>query len=191
MKNLTNQLRTAGLVAAAVAVLVVLWFVTAPTPKTNSGLAIADNKQVESGLIKLANSQDASERVAAARFFAEQPPSSSTVIQALGKALSEDEDPRVRAAVASAIGKSRRKFAAENSGSLNEPQLLEIMHRAFASESDVAVRLEIVLAVGEFNHPEAAQLLSLASEDNNSSVREMAHWVKALREQRLLRSRSA
>ncbi len=189
MKRITDNLQTAGLVIVALIVVGAVW-VMLSRPSAEVSVPAANSKQMESGLLKLANSEEVSERIAAARFFGEQPPASaSTVIQALGRALNEDEDSRVRAAVAASIGNSRRKFGGENFSGLNEPQLLEIMLKAYLSEHVSSVRTEIVLAAGQFNHPEAAELISLALEDHDASVREMAQRVKIAREQRLLRVR--
>lgn len=195
MKNLSKTLRTAvPVVIALIAALAVAMFIASPGQtqnlQVNPGITHADPAVLESGLKKLTYSVTPLERADAARLFGEQPPAvSSTVIQGLGRALIYDADSRVRAAVARSIGQSRRKYA-ESLSAHNEPQLLEIMLTAYQQEIDADVRREIVRAVGEFDHADAATVINLALEDQDSSVREAAQTVKILREQRILRSRT-
>ena len=178
-------------VVLAVIALAVTMFIVGPgrtqTLQFNPGITTTEPALLESGLKKLTSSAAAIERVDAARVFGQQPPAvSSNVIQGLGRVLIYDADSRVRAAVATSIGQSRRKFGQ----SANEPQLLEILLTAYQQEIDATVRRELVRSAGEFDHADAATVINLALEDQDSSVREAAQTVKILREQRLLRSRT-
>jgi hypothetical protein len=193
MKRFGKNLQTAGLLALAAVVMTAVGFTLLsgssgkllPQPKGSVGQPFSRE------LLRLTNSNDVSERVAAARLLAEQPPCcDSNVIQAIGKALCQDEDAQVRAAIASSIGKSRRKFVDAKDGSFNEPQLLEIMLSAYLRESDASVRTEIVSAAAEFNHAEAAEIINMALDDHDSSVRETALRAKHTRDNRLQRART-
>lgn len=190
MTKNSRDLATIGLIVAAAIVVMAVWNSLLKSPGSiTTTTPVSSNHQIESGLLRLANSNIVSERVAAARFLGGLPAKSSNMIQALGKALTDDEDAQVRAAVASSIGNSRRKMSAEQSVVVNEPQMLEIMLHAYLKENDIAVRQAIVLSAAEFNNPLAGELIAMALEDHDSSVREFAHRAKVTRNARLLRLR--
>ena len=193
MNKKLNNLQTLALMVAAIATLAIGFSIV------NNHLANvqqfnphkpADSSIVESGLLTLNNSPDVSKRVAAARFFADHPLAiSSSLIQELGQVLAQDKDAQVRAAVATAIGKSHRKFAGELQDGFYEPQLLEILLAAYQNEKSAAVRIEIVRAAAEFDHADAATIINQSLEDQDSSVRETGFRVKHYREQRMTRAR--
>lgn len=150
-----------------------------------------ETKLIQAHLTMLETSAKPDERLAAARFFGERPPlAASTDLQKLGNALLHDQDSRLRGAVANSIGASRRKLELHpHVRALNEPQVLELLLLAYTSEKDAAVRREIVMAAGEFNHAEAVTLINMALEDSDPAVAEEARRTKDYREQRLLKAR--
>lgn len=194
MKNMFPNLRTAvPAVIAIIALLAMTMFIfgsgSTQSMQVNPDLTRSNSATLESGLTILSTGTSV-ERAAAARIFGEHPPAvSSTIVQGLGRALMYDGDVRVRSAVAASVGQSRRKCE-PGTRVYNEPQLLEIMLTAYQQEVDAGVRREIVRAVGEFDHADAATVINLALEDQDSSVREAAAHVKILREQRLMRART-
>lgn len=132
-------------------------------------------------------------RLNAARFIASNAASvTPDLVHQLSQPLLKDGDAAVRKEVAEAM----RQLAARHCDDSQlrpaqfEPQMLEILLAAFNRENDATVRINIVKAAGEMNHPDALLILDKAAADNNPAVREAAQGARRDRERRMLAARS-
>ncbi|MEM1320942.1 MAG: peptidylprolyl isomerase [Bacteroidota bacterium] len=76
----------------------------------------------------------------------------------LSRVFRQEDDPRIRMALAIAIGKTR------------QPQALEALKTQFAEESDYRVRCNILRALGNFAYPEVQPLVVAALKDKEQAV---------------------
>ncbi len=190
--KMINPTLTLLVVLAFLAVLMLLMGDRFLSPPGRSDGQSRPNDAVVQQTISKLSSPLTAERIDAVRWFAgNEQIVDANVVQSLSDTLIADPDPGVRIASAVVFGQlaGSRSSGAEQVGK-NEPLLLEAMSLAYHKEGNVAVRRQIVEAYGQFNSPEAAELIADALKDEDPSVREAAQKARLNRERRLLSLRS-
>lgn len=127
-------------------------------------------------------------RLAAPPALPEAAPVGADLVSAHGQLLLRATNPDTRRSLV----KQLQEFtspAPDASIGPREPQTLDILAAAYARETDVSVKVEIVTALSDFNAPEAAEFLTRALEDGDPAVRKAAQQAKLRRDRRLLFAR--
>lgn len=147
---------------------------------------------VQSSLTQLRQDGPTDSRVSAARFIASNATDvTPDLVHQLGQPLLKDRDVAIRKEVAAAMRQlAARHCLTELRPEQFEPQMLDILLTAYNREQDSGVRVSIVQAAGQLNHPDALQILNKAAEDTNPGVREAASKARSDRERRLLTART-
>lgn len=131
-------------------------------------------------------------RLAAARFIASNANSvTPDLVHQLGQPLLKARDVAIRKEVADVMRQlAARHTANELQPAQFEPQMLEILLAAYNGETNADVRINIVRAAGQMNHPDALLILDNGTSDANPAVREAAQESRTERERRMLAARS-
>lgn len=161
-------------------------------PAQNSFTLPAQNSPIDESLSLLRKPGNRDTKLTAARFIGSNTASvTPDLVHKLSQPLMKDNDVVVRREVADVM---RRLVASHGESTsraaIYEPQMLEILLTAFDREKDSAVRINIVNAAGQMNHPDALLVLDKAFKDDNPAVREAAIGARAQRDRRLLSARS-
>lgn len=147
---------------------------------------------VQSSLTQLRQQGSTDSRVNAARFIASNATDvTPDLVHQLGQPLLKDHEVAIRKEVAAAMRQlAARHCQSELRPEQFEPQMLDILLTAFNREDDPGVRVSIVQAAGQLNHPDALQILDKAAEDTSPAVREAASKARNDRDRRLLAART-
>lgn len=147
---------------------------------------------VQSSLTQLRQQGSTDSRVTAARFIASHATDvTPDLVHQLGQPLLKDREVAIRKEVAAAMRQlAARHCQSELRPEQFEPQMLDILLTAYNRETDAGVRVSIVQAAGQLNHPDALQLLDKAVEDVSPAVREAATKARGDRDRRLLTART-
>lgn len=158
---------------------------------SNNALS-ASSHRIDASISQLRQAGSRDTRLTAARFIASNAASvTPDLVHQLGQPLLKDRDAAIRKEVADVMRQlAVRHTADELQPAQFEPQMLEILLAAYNRETDATVRINIVRAAGQMNHPDALLILDKGTSDANPAVREAAQESRTERDRRMLVARS-